>query len=43
MIKSEKLKDEVMLTPAVRSLKGALKGKPVDEKEYHQYLEAKYL
>jgi len=27
----------------VRTLKGALKGKPVDEKEYIKYLEEKYL
>jgi len=43
MIKSEKLKNEVVLTPAVRSLKGALKGGSLDEKEYHHYLEEKYL
>ncbi len=43
MIKNEKSKNEIMLTPAVRSLKGALKGGSGDEKEYHRYLEEKYL
>jgi len=27
----------------VRTLKGALKGKPADEKEYKKHLEEKYL
>ncbi len=43
MIKNEKLKREYPLTPMVRTLRGALKGKPVDEKEYKKYLEEKYL
>jgi len=43
IIKNEKLKKEDPLTPTVRALKGALKGKPVDEKDYKQYLEEKYL
>jgi hypothetical protein len=43
MIKNEKIKGEEGLTPAVRSLKGVLKGKQVDEKDYHNYLEEKYL
>jgi len=43
IIKNEKLKKEYPLTPTVRTLKGALKGKPVDEKEYKKYLEEKYL
>ena len=43
IIKNEKLKRKCSLTPTVRTLKGALKGKPVDEKEYIKYLEEKYL
>ena len=43
IIKNEKLKKEYPLTPTVRTLKGVLKGKLVDEKEYHKYLEEKYL
>ena len=30
-------------TPAVRSLKGALRGKDVDRMDYHRYLEEKFL
>jgi hypothetical protein len=41
MIKNEKLKEEYPLTPTVRSLKGALKGKQVDERDYKKYLEEK--
>jgi len=43
MIKNEKFKRDDPLTPIVRTLKGALKRKPVDKKDYHQYLEEKYL
>ncbi len=43
IIKNEKLKREHPLMPTVRILKGALKGKPADEKEYKKYLEKKYL
>lgn len=43
IIKNEKLKREYPLTPTVRSLKGALKGKPVDGEAYKKYLEEKYL
>jgi len=42
-LKNEKLKREYPLTPTVRTLRGALKGKPVDGKEYKKYLEEKYL
>ena len=31
------------LTPIVKSLKGALRGTKLDLKDYHQYLEDKYL
>jgi hypothetical protein len=30
-------------TPLVRSLKGSLTGAKVDEKDYHKYLDEKYL
>ncbi len=42
IIKNEKLEKHYPTTPAVLSLKGALKGKPVDEKDYKRYLEEKY-
>jgi len=34
---------ETTLTPIVKSLKGALRGVDFDPKDYHQYLEDKYL
>jgi hypothetical protein len=43
IIKNEKLKKEESLTPTVKSLKGILKGKQLDEKDYKKYLEEKYL
>lgn len=43
IIKNDKLQKESPLSPTVRSLKGALKGKQVDEKDYKKYLEEKYL
>ncbi|MBI5558190.1 MAG: antitoxin [Deltaproteobacteria bacterium] len=43
IIKNEKINREDTLTPTVRSLKGILKGKHVDEKDYKKYLEEKYL
>ena len=43
IIKNEKLKKEETLTPTVKSLKGILKGKQLDERDYKKYLEAKYL
>jgi hypothetical protein len=42
IIKNEKIKREDNLTPIVRSLKGILKEKPLDEKDYRKYLEEKY-
>ncbi|MBI5143080.1 MAG: antitoxin [Nitrospirae bacterium] len=42
IIKNEKIKREDPLTPTVRSLKGILKGKQLDEKDYKKYLEEKY-
>ena len=32
-----------MLPPLTRSLRGALRGAPIDEDEYHRHLEEKYL
>jgi hypothetical protein len=43
IIKNEKLNKEETLTPTIRSLKGILKGKQVDEKDYKKYLDEKYL
>jgi hypothetical protein len=43
IIKNEKIRRDDPLTPAVRSLKGALKGKSVHENDYKKYLEEKYL
>jgi hypothetical protein len=42
IIKNEKTKKNYSITPAVLSLKGALKGKSVNEKDYKNYLEEKY-
>lgn len=42
IIKNEKIKREDPLTPTVRSLRGILKGKQLDEKDYKKYLEEKY-
>jgi hypothetical protein len=43
IIKNEKINREDTLTPTVRSLKGILKGKQLDEKDYKKHLEEKYL
>lgn len=43
IIKNEKMEQEDALTPTIRSMKGILKGKQVDEKDYKKYLEEKYL
>ncbi|HDO06192.1 MAG TPA: antitoxin [Bacteroidetes bacterium] len=43
IIKNEKLKNDIELPPTVSSLKGALKGKDINEKDYKEYLEEKYL
>ena len=43
IIKNDKINREDSLTPTVRSLKGVLKGKQLDEKNYKKYLEEKYL
>ena len=42
IIKNEKLNKEYSLPPAVKSLKGVLKDKAIDEKDYKNYLEEKY-
>lgn len=43
IIKNEKMDQKEELTPTIRSLKGILKGKQVDERDYRKYLEEKYL
>jgi hypothetical protein len=43
IIKNEKINKEDALTPTVRALKGILKGKQINEKDYKKYLEEKYL
>ncbi len=43
IIKNEKLKKSSSITPTVQSLKGILKNSKFSEKEYNNYLEAKYL
>jgi len=43
IIKNERMNTEETLTPTIRSLKGILKGKQGDEKDYKKYLEEKYL
>lgn len=42
IIKNEKTRTEDVITPTVRSLRGVLKGKQLDEKDYEKYLEEKY-
>lgn len=41
IIKNEKIKRDEPLPPTVRSLRGILKGKGLDEKTYKEYLEEK--
>ena len=43
IIKNEKIKRDEPLPPTVRSLRGILKGKGLDEKTYKEYQEEKYL
>ncbi len=43
IIKNEKLKKADSLPPTVRAMKGSLKGKHLDEKDYKKHLEEKYL
>lgn len=43
IIKNEKLRKKEPLPPMVGTLKGSLKGKQLDEKEYMKHLEEKYL
>jgi hypothetical protein len=42
IIKNEKIKRDAPLPPTVRSLRGALKGKQLDEQDYKKYLEEKH-
>lgn len=43
IMKNEKFENDYLITPAVLSLKGVLKGNSVDENDYKKYLEEKYL
>ena len=41
IIKNEKIRRDDPLTPTVRSLRGILKDKQLDEKDYKKYIETK--
>ncbi|GAB6057420.1 DUF6364 family protein [Desulfonatronum parangueonense] len=41
IIRNERIENDQPLPPVVKSLKGALKGKPAEENEYRRYLEKK--
>lgn len=43
IINNEKITIEEPLTPTVKSLRGILKGKQLEETEYKKYLEEKFL
>jgi hypothetical protein len=43
MIKNEKFKEDYPLSPIVRSLKGVMKNNQIDEQDYKDYLEKKFL
>ena len=43
IIKNEKLKDSISITPTVQSLKGILKDSNFSENDYKKHLEEKYL
>ncbi len=43
LVRKEKNNDDENLPPTVRSLKGVLKNKNVEEDDYQKYLEEKYL
>jgi hypothetical protein len=43
IIRNEKVGNDAPLTPAVKSIKGVLKGKQVEKADYKKYLEDKYL
>jgi hypothetical protein len=43
IIKNEKLEKAETLPPTVRSLRGVLKGRQIDEQDYKKYLEEKFL
>jgi len=42
IIKNENINKAYNLAPSVQSLKGALKGRQVDENDYKKYLEEKF-
>ncbi len=43
VIENEQIKKEYKITPAVKSLKGILRRKKIDETDYKKHLEEKYL
>ncbi len=43
LIKNEKFNKKYKITPGVKSLKGILRDKKIDENDYKKYLEEKYL
>lgn len=43
MMKNKKFEKDYPITPAVLSLKGVLGKNSLDEKDFHKYLEEKYL
>ena len=43
IIRNEKFNKEYKITPGVKSLKGILRNRKVDENEYKKHLEKKYL
>jgi hypothetical protein len=43
LLDAEPKKERSEFTPLVKSLKGSLKGSKVSKKDYHKYLEEKYL
>ena len=43
IIRNEKLDNKYKITPGVKSLKGILRNKKVDENDYKKHLEEKYL
>ena len=43
LLDKKSLKGKQQITPIVKSLRGSLKGSGVDEKDYKNYLEDKYL
>jgi len=43
IINNEKIENEFEITPTVKALRGALRKTAIDERDYKDYLEEKYL